>query len=153
MSKTNKFRRVAVLKGGPSAEREVSLRSGAAVAKGLRDAGHDVAEVDLTGHKIDLPKGIEAVFIALHGEFGEDGQVQRLLETMGVPYTGSSPEASALAFDKHRTKEVLVGRGIPTPRYEVLTAGGKRTMNLPVVVKPSRQGSSIGVHRVFQEKH
>jgi len=152
MSKASRFRKVAVVKGGPSSEREVSLRSGAAVARGLREAGYDVVEMDLTGRTVDLPRDIEAVFIALHGEFGEDGQVQRLLEEKGIPYTGSSPEASALAFDKMRTKEILRGKGILTPRYEVLAAGGRRTIDLPVVVKPSRQGSSIGVHRVFREE-
>ena len=137
--------------GGPSAEREVSLRSGAAVAKGLREAGYDVAEVDVEGRYLNLPAGIDAVFVALHGEFGEDGEVQKLLEKKGIPYTGSGPFASNATFDKVLSKRIFVDNGIPTPSYEVLRTGIKRKLPLPVVVKPARQGSSIGVHRVFSE--
>jgi D-alanine-D-alanine ligase len=137
--------------GGPSSERDVSLRSGAAVARGLREAGYDVSEVDVTGRTLELPAGTEAVFVALHGEFGEDGQVQALLEEKGIPYTGSNPEASRASFDKLLTKDILVKCGVSTPRYEVLRKGQPRTLPLPVVVKPPRQGSSIGVHRVFNE--
>jgi len=151
MSSARKLRKVAVLKGGPSKEREVSLRSGAAVATGLREAGYDVIEIDVKDCTLDLPPGVEGVFIALHGEFGEDGQVQRLLRARGVPYTGSSPESSALAFDKKRTKAALVKKGIPTPEYEVLVRGDRRKLALPVVVKPARQGSSLGVYRVFSD--
>jgi D-alanine-D-alanine ligase len=146
-----KFRKIAVLMGGPSAEREVSLRSGAAVAKGLREAGYDVVEVDVKSRELDLPAGIDAAFVALHGEFGEDGEVQKLLEKKGVPYTGSGPYASKAAFDKVLSKKIFVDNGIPTPSYEILRAGIKRKLPLPVVVKPARQGSSIGVHRVFSE--
>lgn len=137
--------------GGPSAEAEVSLRSGAAVADGLRRAGYEVVEIRLSGRALDLPAGTEAVFVALHGEFGEDGTVQQMLRDRGVPYTGSGPEASHLAFDKQASKEVFVREGIPTPGYEILAAGGARTRPLPVVVKPVRQGSSIGVGMVFEE--
>lgn len=147
-----KFRRVAVLKGGPSAERDVSLRSGAAVARGLREAGYDVTEVDIRGHSVRIPAGTEAVFIALHGEFGEDGQVQRILEARSIPYTGSGPAASAAAFDKRLAKEILHRNGIPTPEYEVLRRGDTRRLPLPVVVKPPCQGSSIGVYRVFRRE-
>jgi D-alanine-D-alanine ligase len=94
---------------------------------------------------------VEAVFIALHGEFGEDGQVQSELDARGVPYTGSGARASRLAFDKVETKRVLVEHGICTPPYEVLHRGETRRMALPVVVKPARQGSTIGVHRVTEE--
>jgi D-alanine-D-alanine ligase len=146
-----RFRRVAVLKGGPSSEREVSLRSGSAVAQGLRDAGYEVTEVDVTGCEVDLPPGIDGVFVALHGGFGEDGQVQRLLAEAGLPYTGAGPAASRTAFDKKLTKEVLVDAGIPTAGYEILDEDGVRTLDFPVVVKPLRQGSSIGVWRVFNE--
>ena len=100
VSKTRKYKKVAVLKGGPSSEREISLKSGAAVAKGLKAAGYDVIEIDVRERKLDIPDGVEAVFIALHGEFGEDGQVQRILETRGVPYNGSDSVASERAFDK-----------------------------------------------------
>lgn len=137
--------------GGFSSEREVSLRSGAAVAKGLRLGGYRVTEVDIRGREFDLPAGTDAVFIALHGEFGEDGQIQSLLEQRGVPYTGSNPAASRLAFDKEKSKRVLLDRRVRTPPFEVLRPGRRRTLPLPVVVKPVRQGSSFGVHRVARE--
>lgn len=137
--------------GGFSKEREVSLRSGAAVARGLRQAGYMVEEVDITGPELVLPENAQAAFIALHGEFGEDGAVQERLEVLGVPYTGSGPAASRLAFDKILSKQAMLSNGIPTPGYEVLQPGGRRQMPLPAVVKPPRQGSSFGVHRVLRE--
>jgi D-alanine-D-alanine ligase len=143
-----RFERVGVLMGGPSAERSVSLRSGAAVANGLRQAGHNVLEIDVQGRCLELPAGLDAVFIALHGEYGEDGTVQAELRDRGVAYTGSGPEASRLAFDKILSKRVLVEHGIPTPRSEVLTRGQSHTLPLPLVVKPARQGSSFGIHIV-----
>lgn len=146
-----KYRRVAVLMGGPSEERDVSLRSGAAVADGLRLAGYDVAEVDVKGHSVELPDGVEAVFIALHGEFGEDGGVQAVLDEMGIAYTGSGAESSRRAMDKILTKQAFVKNGVPTPEYEVIRRGDSRLLDLPVVVKPACQGSSIGVHLVFSE--
>lgn len=148
---SKRFNKVAVLKGGPSTEREVSLRSGAAVAGGLREAGYEVSEVDVTARTLDLPAGIEAVFIALHGEFGEDGQVQAMLDMMRIPYTGSGSRSSDAAMDKGLSKKVFLKAGIPTPEYEMLRRGGRRKLSLPVVVKPLRQGSSLGVHRVFEE--
>ena len=95
-----KFKKVGVLMGGPSAERDVSLRSGAAIAGALRTRGYDVLEIDLKTASVDVPAGVEAVFVALHGEFGEDGGVQAILRERKIPYTGSGPEASELAFDK-----------------------------------------------------
>jgi D-alanine-D-alanine ligase len=145
------FSRVAVLKGGPSAEREVSLRSGAAVAAGLRQAGYKVAEIDVVAPRLELPEGIEAVFVALHGEYGEDGRVQQELVDMGIPYTGGGPDASRAAFDKRLTKRLLFTAGVPTPAYELLTAAGDRTLPLPLVVKPPCQGSTIGISRVVRE--
>ncbi|MFH0880864.1 MAG: D-alanine--D-alanine ligase [Lentisphaerota bacterium] len=149
MEKT--FNKVAVLMGGPSSERDVSLRSGAAIAKGLRQAGYSVSEVDVTVRQLNVPEGIEAVFIALHGEFGEDGTVQDLLRQKGIPYTGSGPEASRLAFDKAASKKVLGKNNIPTPAWEILDHSHSRRIPVPLVVKPSRQGSSIGVHLVFED--
>lgn len=146
-----RFKHVAVLKGGFSKEREVSLRSGAAVAGGLRQAGYVVQEIDIGGPEFTIPAGVEAVFIALHGDFGEDGQIQRILAQRHIPYTGADPEGSWLAFAKNLTKDILVRRGIATPPYEILRPGQKRTLPLPVVVKPTRQGSSFGVHRVLRE--
>lgn len=146
-----RFRRIAVLKGGPSAEREVSLKSGAAIANALRALDYDVAELDLADKEVDLPAGVEAVFIALHGTFGEDGELQGLLEAKGVPFTGSGSVASRMAFDKVATKRVFERDGISTAHYEILKRGGVRTLPLPVVVKPARQGSSIGISKVFDE--
>lgn len=150
MSNTT-FKQVAVLMGGPSSEREVSLRSGRAVTEGLRQAGYEVTEVDVKGRDFDLPPQVEAVFVVLHGEFGEDGQVQDILAHKKIPYTGSRPEASRIAFDKVRSKQVLMRHGIPTPAFEVLRPGQARTLPLPVVVKPVRQGSSFGCHKVTLE--
>jgi len=146
-----RFKRVAVLMGGPSSERGVSLRSGAAVAKGLREAGYEVIEVDVKGQDFDVPEGVEAAFVALHGEFGEDGQIQKILDAKRIPYTGSGPEASRRSFDKILSKKLFVENGIPTPEYEILRKGQKRSLSLPVVIKPACQGSSIGVHRVILE--
>ncbi|MCA1807985.1 MAG: D-alanine--D-alanine ligase [Kiritimatiellia bacterium] len=145
------LKNVAVLMGGISREREVSLRSGAAVARGLRKSGYQVQEIDLTSAELTVPSDIQAVFIALHGEFGEDGTIQKILERMKLPYTGSSPEASRNAFDKLLSKKVLIRNGIMTPPYEILRPGEARSMPLPVVVKPLRQGSSLGVHCVVSE--
>ena len=146
-----KFKRVAVLMGGPSAEREVSLKSGNAVAAGLRRAGYEVTAVDVEGRALSIPEGTEAVFIALHGEFGEDGEVQAQLDRLGMPYTGSGAIASRRAFDKAMSKLVFSRKGIPTPDYQIVRNGEKPSLPLPVVVKPACQGSSIGVHRVMAE--
>lgn len=151
MQTTLPFQHVAVLMGGPSAERDVSLRSGAAVARGLREAGYTVSDVDITEADVRLPAGVEAAFVALHGEYGEDGGIQAALDGMGVPYTGSGPESSRLSFDKLLTKRVLQQHGLPTAPYEVLANGDRRSLDLPVVTKPLRQGSSIGVHVVKAE--
>jgi D-alanine-D-alanine ligase len=148
---TGPFRRVAVLLGGFSAEREISLRSGKAVANALRAAGYEVDEVDITSRTWTVPTGVEAVFVALHGEYGEDGQIQRELTARGIPFTGSGVDASQLAFDKRATKECLLAAGLPTPAYDLYAPAQPRRMPLPVVVKPSRQGSSVGIHRVFEE--
>ncbi len=152
MNERKRFKKVAVLLGGPSSERAVSLRSGAAVARGLRERGYEVCEVVVGEDGVfDLPPGVEAAFVAMHGRFGEDGTIQAILRERGIPHTGSSPEASARAFDKFQSKPVLAAAGIPTPAYEFLREGQKRTMPLPVVVKPVRQGSSVGISRVFDE--
>ncbi len=146
-----KFHRIAVLKGGVSAEREVSLRSGAAVAKALRAAGYDVIEVDVTRRALELPAGTEAVFLALHGEFGEDGEVQALLDARGVPYTGPGAAASRIAFDKQLTREAVARAGLPVAAGAVVrTASAVPPLPPPVVVKPLRQGSSVGCHRVLR---
>ena len=148
---SKRVKHIAVLMGGISKEREVSLRSGAAVAAALREAGYIVDEVDIDGHDFNIPEGVEATFIALHGDFGEDGQIQRILEKKHIPYTGADPQSSWLSFSKNLTKDILMHHKISTPVYEILRFGQKRTLPLPVVVKPTRQGSSFGVHMVIRE--
>jgi D-alanine-D-alanine ligase len=146
----NPYRHIGVLMGGPSAEREVSLRSGAAVSRGLRTAGYEVVEIVIEGETVPPLDGIDAVFIAMHGPFGEDGRVQGILRDRRVPYAGAGPEASALAMDKIATKQCLERQGIQTPAFEVRTDPGPPGLALPVVVKPNAQGSSISVHRVAE---
>lgn len=143
------YHTVAVLLGGVSAEREVSLSSGKAVARALRETGYQVHEVDVTERRIDLPAGTEAVFNTLHGHFGEDGEAQAILRSMGMPYTGASVEASQLAFNKLASKQLWLERGLSTPAFEIDEPGKLPALPLPVVVKPARQGSSVGIHRVF----
>jgi len=144
---------VAVLMGGPSAEREVSLRSGAAVAAALERTGAAVARVDVRGTVLKLPADVDVVFVALHGTFGEDGTVQRLLEELGLPYTFSDAAASARAFDKIAAKEAFVAAGISTPRWAVVERTDRqfvplRSLRWPLVIKPARQGSSVGIELV-----
>lgn len=137
--------------GGPSAEREVSLRTGAAVARALRLQGHRVLEVDPRGRTVSLPSETQVVFLALHGEYGEDGTIQKQLEDLRVPYTGCGVEASRLAFDKVLTKQRCIDRGVPTARHLVVEkadAPWPRGWEPPVVLKPVRQGSSVGLQFV-----
>ena len=152
-----RFGRVAVLMGGTSSEREVSLNSGQNVLDGLRRRGVQAEAVDGIPALVEAlaAKRIDRVFNILHGQRGggEDGVVQGLLEAFGVPYTGSDVLGSALSMDKIRTKQVWLSVGLPTPRYErigpvadVAAAAGR--IGLPVVVKPSNEGSSVGVSRV-----
>jgi D-alanine-D-alanine ligase len=148
---SNRYSRVAVLKGGISSEREVSLRSGAAIAHGLREGGYKVDEIDVVARDLTLPSGVEAAFIALHGQFGEDGGIQQLLADQELPFTGSNAKSSRISFDKVLTRDQLIADGIPVPPGEVLSAAVDRTISTPLVVKPPREGSSLGCHLVFQE--
>lgn len=145
-------KRVAVVMGGTSHEAEISLLSGAAVAQALREAGYDVAETRLTKDAPDeLPRDVEAVFIALHGGYGEGGGIQRDLDALGLPYTGPGARTSALCMDKVATKAVLQEAGVPTSQGVVVTvaeAGRPCPLPLPVVVKPPRDGSSVGLTKV-----
>ena len=144
---------ITVMLGGPSAEREVSLRSGAAVAGALRSVGHHVTEVDPKDGKFDLPGGTEVVFLALHGTFGEDGTVQRRLDELGAIYTGCDAESSRVAFDKVLTKKRCIETRVPTGKYQVVnskTAAWPKDWLPPLVVKPVRQGSSVGLQFVEQ---
>lgn len=148
--------RVAVVMGGTSSEREVSLRSGSAVAEALEALGHEVIRVDLgTGAEALTALAttqMDVAFLALHGKNGEDGVVQGILEMLGVPYTGSGVMASALAMDKLKSKELFRLHNVPTPPYYELTrdqvdglADSHGSFGFPVVVKPRREGSSVGV--------
>jgi D-alanine-D-alanine ligase len=139
---------LAVLMGGPGSEREVSLRSGAAVAGALRAAGYRVSEVDVQGPDFVLPEDTGLCVIMLHGTFGEDGQIQALLDARGIPYTGEGADASRAAFDKVVSKKLFDQAGVPTPRWEVISRGESPSLSLPVVIKAPREGSSVGVHLV-----
>jgi D-alanine-D-alanine ligase len=159
MSGPNDFGKVAVLMGGHSAEREVSLMSGSGVLKALQSKGVDAhafdpAERDLSELK---RKGFKRCFIALHGRFGEDGTVQGALELLGIPYTGSGVMASSISIDKVMTKRVWIAESLPTPKYILLRRGAYTReqvrevpddLSLPLIVKPAREGSSIGVVKV-----
>jgi D-alanine-D-alanine ligase len=141
-------KKIAVLCGGSSSEREVSLRSGSGVANALRSLGADAFEVDIRDGNFHLPTGTELAFNALHGTFGEDGTIQAILERKGIPYTGEGEEASRLAFDKIESKRRFVECGVPTARYVTLQKGEVPDLPLPYVVKVPCQGSSVGVYLV-----
>jgi D-alanine-D-alanine ligase len=145
--------KITVMLGGPSAERKVSLCSGAAVAKALRSLGHEIHELDPVNNAWVLPKDTDVVFLALHGTYGEDGTVQRRLDELGAIYTGCDAEASRIAFDKVLTKRRCTETGIPTANFFVVNStetpwpGNSQP---PLVVKPVRQGSSVGLQFVEQ---
>lgn len=139
---------LAVLMGGPGSEREVSLRSGAAVARALGQAGYRVTEIDVKGPEFVLPNDIGLCVLMMHGTFGEDGQIQTILDSRGIAYTGEGAVGSRVAFDKLASKERFAAAGVPTPRWEVLAPGEKPSLPLPIVVKVPREGSSVGVHLV-----
>ena len=156
----SEFGKVAVLMGGPSAEREISLLSGNAILKALRERGVDAHAFDPAERAVfELKReSFDRVFIALHGRFGEDGTVQGALEVLGIPYTGSGVMASALAMDKWRTKLVWIAGGIPTPRYRVVDAKTDwwsvvAELGLPLIVKPAHEGSTIGITKVTTVDH
>jgi D-alanine-D-alanine ligase len=140
--------------GGPGTEREVSLASGKAVLKALLDLGLDGVAVDVTSPKFQLPAGTDLAFNVIHGTFGEDGWLQEILEGMGVPYTGAGVKSSRLAFDKNLAKAAFIAHAVPTPRAEIIDLSkGQRLPSFPVpfVVKPPREGSSVGVNIVHHQ--
>lgn len=152
--------KIAVLMGGRSLERDVSLKSGHRVYEALREKGFEVTKLDVDENLVSNLKEnpVDLVYIALHGKYGEDGTVQELLEIMGIPYTGPGVYASQVSFDKALSKEIFQRKGIPTPDYFTLTAGSFREMGaagaldkvierlgLPIVVKPAEQGSALGI--------
>jgi D-alanine-D-alanine ligase len=149
------YGKVAVLFGGRSAEREVSLKSGGMILRALQSRGVDAHAFDPQQRDLAalIAERFDRVFIALHGRYGEDGTLQGALELLGIPYTGSGVLASALAMDKWRTKLVWQAAGIPTPRYELLTAASDLAavaarLGLPLMIKPANEGSSIGMSKV-----
>jgi len=147
------FGKVAVLMGGWSAERDVSLVSGQAVFEGLRNAGVDVDAVDFKKANVDQLKDFHRVFNILHGRGGEDGVVQGLLEYMGIEYTGTGVLGSALAMDKIRTKEIWLSKNLQTPEFRVVNTVAEseqavEELGFPVIVKPALEGSSIGISKV-----
>jgi D-alanine-D-alanine ligase len=152
-----KTKKIGVLMGGLSAEREVSLASGAAVHKALRDRGLHAVAIDVGRDvaRVLADEGVDVTFVCLHGRFGEDGAVQGMLELMGIPYTGSGVMASALAMNKIFAKKIFQASGLTVAPYQVLRRGerGAATLGfpLPVVVKPSQEGSSVGVSIVKHE--
>jgi len=152
---------ITVLSGGPSNEREISLESGKAVAAALRSLGHDVVVADVGPNDFKgLARQVDCVFVVLHGPFGEDGEVQKVLERRGLAYGGSGPEACAVAMNKYLSKKKFIELGLPTPRYAVATRGATgegdeqsvreamASWSLPVVVKPIKEGSSLNCHIV-----
>ena len=139
---------VAVLMGGPGSERKVSLKSGEGVAAALRSLGARVTPVDVTGPDFVLPPDTLIAFNVIHGTFGEDGQIQRILDARGVTYTGEGVRGSELAIDKIASKRCFVERGVPTAAFEIICKGSRPTLEPPLVIKAPKEGSSVGVYIV-----
>lgn len=141
-------KKVAVLMGGPGSERKISEKTAEGVAEALQSLGAEVVLVDVTGPDFEVPEGVLIAVNMIHGTFGEDGQIQAILEERGIPYTGAGVEKSRIAFDKYLSKDIFLAAGVPTPRSQVFRLNGTDTLtlDLPVVVKPPREGSSVGVH-------
>ena len=140
--------KVAVLQGGPGSERKISLASAKSVSAALAELGAEVVDVDVQGEDFEIPEGTDIAFNVIHGTFGEDGQIQKILKARGVPYTGAGEQSSRLAFDKILSKEKFIAAGVPTPSSETVRVnaeGGSTSLSLPLVVKPPREGSSVGV--------
>ena len=149
MKRTDELpKKIAVLMGGPGSERDVSLATAHGVAKALRSLGVDVVEVDVRGENFQLPEAVDLAFLTIHGTFGEDGELQSILERRGIAYTGEGVEGSANAFDKIRSKEKFEEHGVRSPEWETIQANQQPRMRPPVVVKAPRQGSTVGVHIV-----
>jgi D-alanine-D-alanine ligase len=144
--------KIAVLMGGPGSEREVSLATARGVSKALRSLGAEVLDVDVRDQSFHLPDDVDLAFLTIHGTFGEDGSLQKILEDRGIPYTGDGVEESRTAFDKIRSKEKFRAHGVTTPLWEVIRPGQRPTIPLPIVVKPPREGSTVGVIIVKSER-
>lgn len=144
-------KKIAVLMGGPGSERDVSLATGRGVANALRSTGAEVVDVDVRDENFALPDDVDLAFLTIHGTFGEDGQVQKILEDRGIAYTGEGVEGSELAFDKIRTKEKFREHGVPTPKSEVIGLEQRPSFAPPLVIKAPRQGSTVGVYIIKSE--
>ncbi|HVA38035.1 MAG TPA: D-alanine--D-alanine ligase [Candidatus Dormibacteraeota bacterium] len=152
MKQAGEMKRVAVLMGGPSSEREVSIATGTGVLQALQSLGYQAEAFDFDHRVVEALRtfGPDVVFNALHGVGGEDGQAQAILEWMGLPYTGTGIQGCAMSMDKHITKKLLAAEGLPTPAWDVFDLSGGTLpllpgLNLPLVVKPVDEGSSVGV--------
>jgi len=144
-------KKIAVLMGGPGSERDVSLATGRGVSKALRSLGANVVDVDVRDENFPLPEDVDLAFLTIHGTFGEDGQLQKILEDRGIAYTGDGVEESRIAFDKILTKEKFRQHNVVTPEWEVVDVGQRPKIPVPLVVKPPRQGSTVGVVIVKSE--
>ena len=144
-------KKIAVLMGGPGSERDVSLATGRGVSKALRSLGADVVDVDVRDEDFQLPKDVDLAFLTIHGTFGEDGTLQKILEDRGVSYTGEGVEGSRSAFDKFLTKEKFRAYNVVTPEWEVIEVDQRPKIPVPLVVKPPCQGSTVGVVIVKNE--
>src|ERR1700730_17288214 len=145
-------KKIVVLCGGPSSEREVSLRSGAAVSRALQALGCESTLVDPEAGDVRLPEHVDFIFNALHGTFGEDGAVQAILDRTGIPYTGEGVEGSRAAFDKIESKKRFVDAVVPSAPYVTLRKGEKLELGAPLVVKVPCQGSSVGIYIVKESR-
>nr|AIA10774.1 D-alanine--D-alanine ligase [uncultured bacterium] len=146
MSNVQLPKKIAVLMGGPGSERDVSLATARGVAKALRSRGAEVFEIDVRDENFELPQNVDIAFLTIHGTFGEDGQIQQILEDRGVPYTGDGVNESRIAFDKIESKKKFDAAGVTTPRWQIVAADERPTFSPPIVIKAPRQGSSVGVY-------
>jgi D-alanine-D-alanine ligase len=144
--------KIAVLMGGPGSERKVSLKSGEGVVNALRELGAVVTPVDVQSADFTVPAGTEVAFNVIHGTFGEDGQIQRILDSRGIPYTGEGVAGSELAIDKIATKQRFIERGVPTAKFEILRRGAQPSIPVPLVLKAPKEGSSVGVFIVRETR-
>ncbi len=139
---------IAVLMGGPGSERKVSLKSAEGVIAALQSLGAQVTGVDVTGPDFVVPPGTQLAYNMIHGTFGEDGQLQRILEARGISYTGEGVQGSELAIDKIATKQRLAACGVRTANFEIISNGASPTLHVPLVIKAPKEGSSVGVYIV-----
>ena len=148
-------KRIALIMGGPGSERDISLATGKGVSEALTSLGAEVMEMDVRDANFTVPEGVLAVFNVIHGTFGEDGKLQKVLEERGIPYTGAGSASSELAFDKARSKARFVEHQVPTAAYQLLPLADARPedvkLPLPIVMKPLCEGSSVGVHIIRDE--